>query len=115
MAEKREKSREIIGVFAESVIVRNGFGFSVDDEFVGIAAASLAVERRAPLAEDVFEFFCGDFGELRDGFDAERAKGTFGDFTDARNFSDGKRREEFCFLARRDPDESARLGLIAGN
>src|SRR5262249_9558698 len=111
MAQQRKERGEIIRVFAESVIVRDGFGFGVDDEFVGIAATCFAIECCAPLAENVFEFFGGEFGELSDGFDAESAQSAFGDFADAGNLSNGKRREELCFLAGSDPDESARLGL----
>ncbi len=45
---------EIVRVFAEGVVVRDGFGLGVDDEFVGIAAACLAIERRTPLTKNIF-------------------------------------------------------------
>src|SRR5579859_599778 len=107
MTEQGEKSGEIVGVFAEGVIVGDGLRFGVDDEFVGIAAASFAIESGAPLAEDCFEFFGGNFSELCHGFDAECSKSALGDFADAGNFPNGKRREKFCLLAGRYPDESA--------
>src|SRR6266404_6038362 len=43
MAQHRGERNCVIRVFAERVIVRNGFRFGVDHEFVGIAAARLAV------------------------------------------------------------------------
>ena len=52
---------------------------------------------------------------MRDGFDAERAESAFGDFADPGNFAYGERREKFCLLAGCNPDEAARLSLIAGN
>jgi len=115
MAEHGKERGEIVRVFAEGVIVRNGFWFGVDDEFVRIAAARFAVKRRSPPAENLFKFFRGMFGELRDGFDAERAKGAFGDFADAGNFAHRKRRQKLCFLAGSNPDEAARFSLIAGD
>ena len=57
MAEQGFHFRDVGGVFAESVIVGNGFGFGIDQEFVGVAAAGFAIERGAPLAKDFFQFF----------------------------------------------------------
>jgi hypothetical protein len=106
---------EVEGVCAERVIVGDGFGFGVDEEFIGIAAARFAVESGAPLAKDFFEFFLGVGGELFDGFDAEGAKGALGDFADARNFADRERCEEAGFHAGCDPDQAAGFALIRGD
>src|SRR5262249_16055106 len=89
MAQQGRKGGGVVGVVGEGVIVGDGFGFGVDDEFVGIAAAGFAIERGTPLAENAFEFLGRDFSELRDGFDTESAEGAFGDFTDAGDFSHG--------------------------
>ena len=93
----------------------DGFWFGVDEEFVGVAAASLAVESRAPLAEYFFEFFLGMGSKLLNGFDSEGAEGAFGDFANAGNFADRKRGEEACFHTGRNPDEAAGLALIGGD
>ncbi len=106
---------EVRGVFAEGVIVGDGFGLSVDEEFVGISTAGFAVESGAPLAKNLFEFFLGMGGELLDGFDAEGTECAFGDFTDAGNFSDGKRGKEAGFLAGSNPDEAPGFALIRGD
>src|SRR5256885_11753925 len=113
MAEHGIQRGQVVGIFAKGVIVRNGFGLRVDDEFVGIAAAGFAIERRPPLTENLFQLVRGMFGKLCYGFNAEGAKGALGDFADAGNFADGKRREEFSFLAGCNPYEAARFGLIA--
>ncbi len=97
------------------MILRDGFRLCVDDEFVGIAAARFAKKGGAPLAKDSLELFLGNGGELLDGFDGECAQGALRDFADAGNFSHGKRREEASFLAGRDPEEPARLGLVGGD
>ena len=115
MAEERFHLRDIEGVFAESVILGNGFGLGVDQEFVGIAAAGFAIESGAPLAKDFFEAFLGIGGELLDGLNTECVEGAFGDFADAGNFSDMERSEETCFLTGNDPDEAAGLGLIGSD
>ena len=115
MAEQGFHFGDVGGVFAEGVIVGDGFGFGVDEEFVGVAAAGLAVEGSAPLAEDFFELFLGVGGELLDGFDTEGAQGAFGDFADAGNFADWKRSEEAGFHAGGDPDEAAGLALFGGD
>lgn len=52
---------------------------------------------------------------MLNGFDAEGAKGSFGDFANAGNFADGKRSEESRFHPGSDPDETARLALIGGD
>ena len=106
---------EVGGVFAEGVIVGDGFGFGVDEEFVGVAAARFAEESGAPLAKDFFEFFLRVGGELFDGFDAEGAKGALRDFADAGNFANGKRSEEAGFHARSDPDQAPGFALIRGD
>ncbi len=113
VAEHGMERGQIVRVFAEGVIVRDRLGFRVDDEFVRIAATGFAIERRPPLTENLFQLFGGMFGQLCDGFNAECAEGALGDFADPGNFADGKRREEFSFLAGRNPDEAARFGLIA--
>ena len=102
-------------VFAESVIVGDGLGLSVDEEFVGVATAGLAIESGAPLAKDFFEFFLGVRGELIDGFDPDGAQGALCDLTDAGDFANGKRGKKARFHARRDPDEAAGFGLVGGD
>ena len=92
--------------------MRNGFGLGIDEKFVGVLPTRFAIERRAPLAETFFQFFDGHFGELPDAVDAQRVQTRFGDFADPGNFSNGKRREKFFLGARRNPDQSARLGLF---
>ena len=57
VAEHRRHFVQIRRVFAERVIVRNGFRLRVNYEFVGIAATRLAVERLAPLAKNLFQSF----------------------------------------------------------
>src|SRR6267378_1126637 len=54
VTEHRGEGVVVVGVFAEGVIVGNGFGLGVDYEFVGIAAARFAIKRGAPLAENLF-------------------------------------------------------------
>src|SRR5208337_2065071 len=106
---------DVGGVFAEGVIVRDGFGLGINEEFVGVSATGFAVEGSAPLAEDFFEFFLGVGGELFDGFDAEGAEGAFGDLADAGNFADGEWGEEAGFHAGSYPDEAAGLALVGGD
>ena len=115
MAEHSFHFGEVGGVFAEGVIVGDGFGFGVDEEFIGVAAARFAVERGAPLAKDFFEFFLGVGGELFDGFDAEGAEGALRDFADAGNFANGEWCEEAGFHAGSDPDQAPGLALIRGD
>ena len=43
VAEQGVQCVRVVRVFAKRVIVRNGFWFGVDDEFVGIAATRLAI------------------------------------------------------------------------
>lgn len=103
---------DIRRVFAEGMVVGDGFGFGVNQEFVGVPSASFAIESDAPLAEDFLEFFLRMGGELLDGFDAECAESAFGDFTDTGNFADGERGEEARFHAGSDPDQAAGLALL---
>jgi hypothetical protein len=112
MAQHCDEHGCVIGVLAEGVVLRDGFRFGVDDEFIGIAAARFAIECRAPLAEDLLKLFLRNGGEVLDGFDAECAQGALRDFADAGNFSYRKRREKAGFLAGSDPEEPARLGLV---
>src|SRR2546430_16408799 len=70
MAEHGGQSVHVVGVFAKRVIVRNRFWLSVDDKFVGIAAARFAIQRRAPLAENAFQLFLGHGRNLLDSFNA---------------------------------------------
>src|SRR6266478_495580 len=80
MTEHGGEGIQIIRVLAESVIVRNRFRLGVNDKFVGIAAARLAIQRRSPLAENAFQFFLRYRCDLLDGFNAEGSKRAFGDF-----------------------------------
>src|SRR5215475_13899784 len=77
MAEQRVKCGEIVGVFTERVIVGDGFGFGVENEFVGVTATRFAIESGAPLAEDSFEFYGRQLSELSDGLNAKSAKSAF--------------------------------------
>src|SRR5882762_9314542 len=115
MAEHRRQGVRVAGIFSEGVIMRDRFRLRVDDKFVGIAAASLAIECRSPLAKNTFQFFLWHGRDLIDGFNAEGAKRAFRDFADAGNFSHWQVREKSLFAACRDPDEAARLGLIRRN
>jgi hypothetical protein len=115
MAEHGFHFGDVGGVFAEGVIVGDGFGLGVDQEFVGVAAACFAIKGCSPLAEDFFQLFLRVRGKLVDGFNAEGAEGTFGNFTDAGNFADGQRCEETRFHAGGDPDEASGLALIGGD
>src|SRR5579862_8632999 len=80
------------GVLAKRVTMRNGFWLGIDEKFVGIFAARLAVERCAPLAELVFETLERNAGELADRLDFQIVKRRFGDFSNAGNAADAKRR-----------------------
>ena len=115
MTEERFHSRDVAGVFAEGVIVRNGFGFGVNQEFVGIATTCFTVESGAPLTEDFLELFLLVRGELLNGFDAKCAKGALGYFADARNLADREWREETGFHAWGYPNEAAWFGLLGGD
>ncbi len=115
MAEEGFHFHDIVCVCAESVIVRNGFGLGVNEKFVGVAAAGLAVKRRAPLAEEFLQFFLFVGGELLNGFDSESTQGTLRDFANARNLTDGKRSEETRFHSGCDPDKAAGFRLVGGH
>src|SRR6267378_2244068 len=115
MAEHRRQGVRVAGIFSEGVIVRDRFRLRVDDKFVGIAAARFAIQRRSPLAENLFEFFLRNSGDLFDSFNAEGAKRSLRNLTDPWNFSHRQLREESLFAAYRDPDKTARLGLIRRN
>src|SRR5260370_6252423 len=112
MAEQRGERRVVVGVFAKSMIVRNGFRLCIDNEFVGIAAARFAVQRGAPLTENFFKLFQWLRRKLFHCFDAERTQRAFGNFTDAGNLAHRERREKARFASRRDPQQAARLGLV---
>ena len=92
MAEQGVQRFRIVRILTKRVIMRNGFWLGVDDEFVGIAASRFAIERIAPLAKNLFEFFRRYCGKLVHSFDAKRAQRPFGDFADTWNFSYRKRR-----------------------
>src|SRR5260370_22619958 len=77
----------VVRVFAEGVIVRNGFGLGVDYEFVRIAATRFAIQSGAPLDENFFKFLQRLRRELFHGFDAASAECSFGDFTDTGNLA----------------------------
>ncbi len=94
MAEHRFHFLDVPSVFSESMIVGNGLGFRVDEEFIGIATSGFAEKSGAPLAKDGFQFFLGVRGELFDGFDGESAEGTFCNFTNAGNLANRKRSQE---------------------
>ena len=107
--------RAVVGVGAESFVVRDGFCFRVEEKFEGILAEGFAIESRAPAAESFFEFLERDRGELADGANAERVERGFGDAADAGNFAHVERREKFGFDAGGHPDEALRLGLLGGD
>src|SRR5260370_14138299 len=115
MTEHGGEGIRIVSVRAESVVVRDRFRLGVDHEFIGIAAARLAIQRRSPLAKNAFQFFLRYGRDLLDGFNAEGAKRAFGDFADTRNLSHRQRREKPLFAAPRHPDEPPRLGLVERN
>src|SRR2546425_11600177 len=57
VAEHGFERTDVSRVFTERVVVRNGFRFGIQNEFVGIAAARFAVQRCSPLPKDFFELF----------------------------------------------------------
>src|SRR6266853_1783471 len=77
MAEHRRKRVHVVRVFAESVIMRDRFWLGVDDKFVGITAARLAIKRRSPLAENAFQFFLRHGRNLFDSFNTKSAQRAF--------------------------------------
>src|ERR1700693_586448 len=112
MAQERSQSRRIIGIFIEGVILRNGFGLRIDYKLVGIATARFAVQRGTPLPENLLQFFLGLRRDLFNGCNPHRAQSSFGDFTDAGNFSHREWRQKSLFASRRNPNETARLAVI---
>src|ERR1700687_1980958 len=115
MAEHGGQGVRVLDIFSEGVIMRDRFRLAVDDKFVGIAAARFAIQRRSPLAENALQLFLRHRRDLFDGFDAERAKGTFRDFTNPGNFSHWQGRKKSLLAACRNPDEAAWLGLVGRN
>ena len=115
MTEHRGHRVRIVRVFAESVILRDRFRLRVDDKFIGIAAARFAIQRRSPLAKNLFQLFLWNGGDLLDGFDAEGTERALRDFADAWNFSNRKWRKKPFFAAGRNPHQTARLGLVRCN
>src|SRR5260370_25676813 len=89
----------VVRVFAEGVIVRNGFGLGVDYEFIRIAATRFAIQRGAPLAENFFKFFQRLRRELFHGFDADSAECSLCDVTDSVNLAHRERLEKEPFSA----------------
>src|ERR1700737_607723 len=112
MAQRCGQRFGVIRVFTESAVVRNGFWFGIDYELVRVAAPRFAMESRAPLAEDLFEFLVRHCGKLFDGFDPQNTQSTFGDFANAWNLANGERCEKARLRAWRNPRQPARLGLI---
>src|ERR1700724_1395155 len=112
MAQHRGQSRRIISVLIERVILRNGFGFRINYKLVRIATTCLAIQRRAPLAENFLKFFLWLRRNLFHRFDSQRAQGSLCDFSDPRNFSHRKRGQKSLFAPRRNPNQSPRLALI---
>src|ERR1700730_620061 len=115
MAQHRGQSRRIISVLIERVILRNGFGFRINYKLVRIATTCLAIQRRAPLPENLLKFFLRLRRNLLHRFNSQRTQSSFGDFADAWNFSHRKRRQKPLFASRRNPNESPRLALIRGH
>src|ERR1700682_3897232 len=102
MAQRCAQRFGVIRVFTESAVVRNGFWFGIDYALVRVAAPRFAIESRAPLAEDLFEFLVRHCGKLFYGFDPQGTQSTFGDFANARNLANGGRWEEAGLCAWRN-------------
>src|SRR3984957_12638097 len=97
------------------MIVRDRFWLRVDYEFVRIAAAGFAIERCAPLTENLLQFFQWNSCDFADRFESQRKQRSFGDFADARNFSHGQWCQELRFASGSAPNESARFRLFRSN
>src|SRR6185312_6258422 len=113
IAERGFELRAVACVFTERLIVRDGLGLGVVKEFEGVDAARFAIEGGAPAAKIGFQASESLRLQLRDGFDAQLIERGFGDFADSRNAADGKRRKEIFFAACGNPNQAARLGLVA--
>ena len=105
----------VVRIFAERLIVRKRFWLGIDEKFIGVNAARFAVERRAPLPKSFFQAFQRNSLQLRDRFDAQAFQGRFRHFPNARNAPHRQRRKKYRFASRRNPDQPARFGLIAGD
>src|SRR3984957_14181388 len=112
MAQDRGQSRRIIGIFIERVILRNGFGLRIDYKLVGIATARFAVQRRAPLPENLLQFFLRLCRNLLHRLDPQREQSSFGYFSDAGNFSHRERRQKPHFTSGGTPNEPAWFALV---
>src|SRR6202521_483466 len=112
MAEHRRHRVRIVGVLAKGVVVGDGFRLRVDGEFGGIAAGRLAVEGWAPLAKNIFQLFLRNGGDLLDRFNSQGPQRPLCDFPDAGNFANRQWRKKPFFAAGRNPDQTARLGLV---
>lgn len=55
VAESRFKQRAIVRIDAKSLVMRNRFGFGVDEKFVGVDAVRFAEQRGAPAAKRIFQ------------------------------------------------------------
>src|SRR5579883_417507 len=115
MAQHRAQRFIIIGVFPKCVIVRNRLRLGIHHEFIGIAAARLAEERIAPLAEDLFECLAGSGRKLPDDLDAHGAERAFGDLANSGNLAHGKLLEKTLLAARGNPEQAARLRLVGSD
>src|ERR1700682_84108 len=115
MAQYRGQSRRIIRVFVERVILRNGFGFRIDYKLGRGATTRFSIQRRPPLPENLLKFFLRLRRNLLHRFNSQRTQSSFGDFSDAWNFSHRKRRQKSLFASRRNANESPRLALIRGH
>src|SRR5580692_8001302 len=69
----------------------------------------------APGAERLFESLFRKFLELSDRFDTEFFQAGVGDFSDSRNTPGRERSQESFFGSGRNPHQTARLSLLAGN
>ena len=115
VAERGVKGDGVIGIHAESVIVRNGFRLGVEEKLEGVFAARFAIKRVAPLAERFLKFFERNGGQLTDGGNSPRVQRLLRNFADAGNAAHAERRKKNCFGSGGNAKQAARLGLIAGN
>src|SRR5262249_19751591 len=103
MAQHGLEHSVVVCVFAEGVIVRNRLRLGIDDKFVGIPAARLAVESIAPLTKNLFQPFARYGRDLADRFNAHGPESAFCNFSNSRDFSDGQLLEKALLASGGDP------------
>src|SRR5467141_5143348 len=112
-AERRVERGAIIRVKRKRLVVGDRFRLGVDEKLVRVAAARLAVQRRAPAAEILLELFLCGGRKLRNDLNPQRVQRRFGDLADPRNAPHTEGREKRFLASSRDPQQASWFGLIA--